>query len=76
MAKEMLSQSKISLHSLRNDMLSVLVSKLEGSSKLAKQTSTIIRLFYVRVFKKYFFGVKAVILFLLLHLQCKTIKPI
>ena len=34
MAKEMLSQSKISLHSLRNDMLSVLVSKLEGSSKL------------------------------------------
>lgn len=40
MAKEMLSQSKISLHSLRNDMLSVLVSKLEGSSKLAKQTGT------------------------------------
>lgn len=40
MAKTMLSQSKISLHSLRNDMLSVLVSKLEGSSKLAKQTGT------------------------------------
>ena len=40
MAKEHLSQSKISLHSLRNDMLSVLVSKLEGSSKLAKQTGT------------------------------------
>ncbi|MBR4441020.1 MAG: hypothetical protein IKS00_05660 [Bacteroidales bacterium] len=40
MAKEQLSQSKISLHSLRNDMLSVLVSKLEGSSKLAKQTGT------------------------------------
>ena len=40
MAKATLSQSKISLHALRNDMLSVLVSKLEGSSKLDKQSST------------------------------------